>query len=110
MGKGMAMESGNQKGGDRDEVLGRVLEQALVPVPVPAGFMGSVWRRVRGDAGEAGWREMLAWLFRPGWVAASLVVLLLAGLWHGVRGGQEDRRMAAERRYVMAVEPEASPF
>ncbi len=104
------MKTGDGGRRERDVELGRMLEQTLEPVPVPAGFMSSVWRRVRGDAGEVGWRELLGWLFRPGWAVASLAVLLAAGLWHGIRDGQEDRRMAAERRYVMAVEPEASPF
>ena len=104
------MRSGEGDPRERDVELGRVLEQALGPVPVPAGFVSAVWRRARGDAGEVGWCELLGWLFRPGWAMASLVILLVAGLWHGIREGQEDRRMAAERRYVVAVEPEASPF
>lgn len=104
----METAGGERRGRDRE--LGRVLERALDPVALPLGFMGSVWRRVRGDVEEVGWRELLGWLFRPGWVVVTLGGLLVAGMWHGIREGQEDRRMAAERRYVISVEPEASPF
>lgn len=104
------METKQAGGTEAPGQLTALLKQALDGGGLPPGFHTAVWARIRAGGSDVGWREVVAWLFRPRWSVALLVVLFAAGVWRGWKAGHQEALHASERRYVLALEPESSPF
>jgi hypothetical protein len=104
------METNRTGGTEVPGQLATLLRQTLVEGGLPPGFHTAVWARIRAGGSDVGWREVVAWLFRPRWSVALLVVLFAAGVWRGWKAGHQEALHASERRYVLALEPESSPF
>jgi hypothetical protein len=104
------METRNTGSAEEPGDLKALLKESLGDGGLPAGFHTAVWTRIRAAGNELGWREVVAWLFRPRWSVALLVLLFAAGTWRGLKTGHAEALQASERRYVLALEPESSPF
>lgn len=104
------MESDNPDRSDETGPMAALLKDAFREGVLPPGFHTAVWARIRAAGNEVGWREVVSWLFRPRWSVALLVVVFAMGVWRGWMTGHEEAQHASERRYVLALEPESSPF
>lgn len=90
--------------------LSHLLRESMPLPTLPPGFGPAVWARIRALGGPANGSEILRWLF-GGWLSPALLAVLFAvGLWHGLVSGREQARQDSERRYVLSLVPESSPF
>lgn len=104
------METRESSGAGEVGQLTALLKATLDAGGLPPGFHTAVWARVRAAGSEVGWREVVTWLFRPRWSVALLVIVFALGIWRGWSTGQAEALRASERRYVLTLEPESSPF
>ena len=104
---------------DKNDSLGRALQQWTVDAAVPPRFHDDVWRRIRlteARHSPSWWRELLdvveGALCRPALAVSYVTILLLAGLSIGfAKARQESARMdkALGARYVQSVDPYQAP-
>lgn len=104
------MENKDSSGAGESGRLTTLLKATLVEGGLPPGFHTAVWARIRAAGSEVGWREVVTWLFRPRWSMALLVIVFAIGIWRGWNTGHTEALHASERRYVLTLEPECSPF
>lgn len=91
-----------------DPRLRGLLREARPVSEVPPGFQDAVWRRIerRDSAAAVSWLErLMAVVLRPQWAAASLAVVMLAGVLLGVRQAPSSEHASAQARYVASVNP-----
>lgn len=110
MGRKDVMETKQAGGSEVPGQLTELLKKTLAEGDLPPGFHAAVWARIRAAGSDVGWREVVAWLFRPRWSIALLILLFATGVWRGWKTGHQEALHASERRYVLALEPESSPF
>jgi hypothetical protein len=104
---------------EKNDPLGRTLEEWKVDASLPPRFRDAVWRRialteVRREA--SGWRDWFqaveAAFRRPALAASFVAILLLAGLSIGfIQARQESARADAAlgARYVQSIDPYQAP-
>ena len=104
---------------DKNDSLGRALQQWTVDAALPPRFHDDVWRRIRlteARRAPSWWRDLLdvveGALCRPALAVSYVTILLLAGLSIGfAQARQESARMdkALGARYVQSVDPYQAP-
>ena len=89
--------------------LSALLREARVSPALPSRFQQNVWRRIEdaeAPAKPASWLDALAALIlRPRLALTASVVLLVAGIFLGIRQGEQAARQEAQAHYLAAVAP-----
>jgi hypothetical protein len=104
---------------EKNDPLGRTLQQWKVDIALPRRFGDEVWRRIalaEGRREPSWWRDLFhsveAAFRRPVLAISYVVILLLAGLGIGFnQARQQSARMDAAlgSRYVQSVDPYQAP-
>ena len=95
-----------------DRKLKTLLREAHPPLSLPPRFREEVWQRVeRGrrldQGGEAAtlWEAFRGLWSRPAYAGVGLATVMVAGVWLGVRAGEQRARHADRVQYIASVSP-----
>ena len=104
---------------EKNDPLGRTLQEWKVEASLPPRFQEGVWRRIALSEARrepSWWRDLFqtvdAAFRRPALAVSFVAILLLAGLSIGfIRARQESARAdaALEARYVQSIDPYQAP-